>query len=81
MSQKVITVGNSLAITIPKGSARKLRIKAGDSVEISEHPSTQALTVRVRGKPGRESVNPDVIMWTNAFIDKNRKLLMRLADK
>ncbi len=80
MSQKVIVVGNSLAVTIPKASAKKLGIKAGDSVEISAHPSTRALTVHMQEKGG-ESVNPDVIAWTNAFIDKNRKLLMRLADK
>lgn len=80
MAQKVITVGNSLAVTIPKESAKKLRIKAGDVVEISTHPSTQAFTVRIQGK-GDGGVNPDVIMWANAFIDKNRKLLTRLASK
>jgi len=80
MAQKVIVVGNSLAVTIPKESAKKLRIKAGDVVEISEHPSTQAFTVRLQANNSM-SVNPDVITWANAFIDKNRKLLMRLADK
>ena len=79
MAQKVITVGNSLAITIPKDSAKMLRIKAGDRVEVSAHPSTGVLTVRPERT--RSTVNPDVITWTNAFIDKNRKLLQRLADK
>jgi putative addiction module antidote len=79
MSQKVIIVGNSLAVTIPKDSAEKLRIKAGDTVEVSTHPTTRAFTVRVEGKDGQ--VNPDIVMWTNAFIDKNRKLLKRLANK
>lgn len=79
MAQKIIVVGNSLAVTIPKDSAEKLRIKAGDKVEVSTHPSTGVITMRFEGK-GR-GVNPDVITWTNAFIDKNRKLLERLADK
>jgi hypothetical protein len=46
---------------------------------VSTHPSTGVITMRLEGK-GR-GVNPDVITWTNAFIDKNRKLLERLADK
>lgn len=80
MAQKIIIVGNSLAVTIPKDSARKLRMKAGDRVEVSTHPSTGVLTVRFEGRQGG-TVNPDVITWTNAFIDKNRALLERLADK
>jgi putative addiction module antidote len=79
MAQKVIVVGNSLAVTIPKDTAEKLRIKAGDKVEIVAHPATGVLTVQLEGKRG--AVNPDVITWTNAFINKNRKLLERLADK
>ena len=77
MSQKVITVGNSVAITIPKETAKNLRLKAGDSVDFIEHPRTRAFTVRAQEKGS--VVNPDVITWTNAFIDKNRKLLERLA--
>ena len=80
MSQKVIVVGNSLAVTIPKESARRLKIRAGDALDFSEHPSVRAFTLRVQ-EEGHARVNPDVIMWTNAFIDKNRKLLVRLADK
>lgn len=34
MSQKVIVVGNSLAITIPKESARKLGLRAGSRIEM-----------------------------------------------
>ena len=81
MSQKVIIVGNSLAVTIPKDSAEELRIKAGDAVEFSTHPSVRAFTVRVQGQEKSSVVNLNVIAWTNVFIDKNRKLLERLADK
>lgn len=34
MSQKVIVVGNSLAVTIPKDSAKKLGLKSGSRVEV-----------------------------------------------
>lgn len=80
MTQKIIKVGSSAGLTISPDVLKTLGMKVGDSVEVSAHPSTHAMTVRAQ-KKGKGSVNPDVITWTNAFIDKNRKLLTRLADK
>ena len=80
MAQKIIRIGSSAGLTISPDILETLGMKVGDSVDISAHPSTRAMTIRAQKKGGR-SVNPDVITWTNAFIDKNRKLLMRLADK
>lgn len=34
MAQKVIVVGNSLAVTIPKDSAKKLGLRSGSRVEV-----------------------------------------------
>lgn len=34
MAQKVIVVGNSLAVTIPKDSAQKLGLRSGSRVEV-----------------------------------------------
>ena len=48
---------------------------------MSVHPSARVLTVRPKEDRSNNYVNPDVIAWTNVFIDKNRKLLERLADK
>jgi antitoxin component of MazEF toxin-antitoxin module len=80
MAQKIIKIGSSAGLTISPDMLETLGMKVGDSVEISAHPSTRAMTVRPQEK-GARSVNPDVITWTNAFIDKNRKLLVRLAGK
>ena len=35
MSQKVITIGSSLGVTIPKSEINKLRIVAGDEVNVT----------------------------------------------
>ena len=35
MAQKVIKVGDSLGVTIPKDKARDLKLIAGDEVEVS----------------------------------------------
>ncbi len=80
MSQKVIRIGSSAGLTISPDILEALGIQIGDAVEVSAHRSARTLTVRPKEETG-EQVNPDVVVWTNAFIDKNRKLLMRLADK
>ena len=79
MSQKIIKVGSSAAVTLSPDVLEKLKVKVGDSVEVSAYDSSGVATLRRTGRP--EGVNPDVLIWTNAFIDKNRKLLERLADK
>jgi hypothetical protein len=48
---------------------------------MSVHPTARVLTVQPKSDRSENPVNPDVIAWTNVFIDKNRKLLERLADR
>ena len=77
MSQKIIKVGSSAAVTLSPDILEKLDVKVGDSVDVSAYDSSGVATLRRAGK--RDGVNPDVLIWTNAFIDKNRKLLEKLA--
>lgn len=81
MAQKIIQIGSSAGVTLSPDTLEALNIKVGDSVEMSVHPSARVLTVRPKEDRSAKYVNPDVIAWTNVFIDKNRKLLERLADK
>lgn len=46
MAQKVITVGNSLAVTIPKETAKKLGLKSGSRVEVRVDESKETITFR-----------------------------------
>lgn len=80
MAQKIIQIGSSAGVTLSPDTLEALDVKIGDSVEVSVHPSSRVATLRP--KSARKSdVNPDVITWTNVFIEKNRKLLEELADK
>jgi antitoxin component of MazEF toxin-antitoxin module len=81
MAQKIIQIGSSAGVTLSPDTLEALNVKVGDAVEMSVHQSARVLTVRPKKDRGKTSVNPDVIEWTNVFIDKNRKLLERLADK
>ena len=79
MSQKIIRVGSSAAVTLSPDILKEMKAKIGDAVSISAHASSGIAMMRRAGT--HKTVNPDVLVWTNAFIDKNRKLLDRLAKK
>ena len=79
MEQKVIQIGSSAGITISKGAMEELGIKIGDVVETDINTDEKVFSVHP--KAAKSAVHPDVLAWTNKFIEKNRALLERLADK
>ena len=71
MIQKVIRVGNSLAVTIPKKTLEEKNLKVGDLVQVDLEPT----------KKSRSKVTPDFINWVDKYIEKNRPALEELANK
>ena len=77
MTQKILKVGSSAAVTIPKKSLEELEFKIGDRVNVDVDRKNRAFIVRARDvKVDRELVN-----WTNDFIEKYRPALEALARK
>ena len=77
MTQKILKVGSSAAVTIPKKSLEELEFKIGDRVNVDVDRKNRAFIVRARDvKADRELVN-----WTNDFIEKYRPALEALARK
>lgn len=79
MKQKVIKIGSSIGITIPKESLRILGLKVGDFVETDT--SGQSLVVKPEPKATTHGIDPQILQWGDEFIVKNRELLKRLKDK
>lgn len=77
MSQKVIIVGNSLAVTIPKESAKKLGLRGGSRVDVHVDERRNVLSFR----PAQNIVNKELFDWSKKFIDTYRPALKALADK
>lgn len=71
MQQKVIRVGNSLAVTIPKEFVNELGIKAGQKIFVDV--DGQLDTMLVRTKRTTPSITP-------AFKKSIEKLMKRHAD-
>ena len=77
MIQKVLRVGSSAAVTIPKKSLKELGLKIGDSVSLSFDTTKQKMTVERAG----DVVDRETIAWARGFIKKYRPALKALADK
>ena len=47
MTRKLVQTGSSLAVTLPKEVVDQFKLKKGDPVEVSVHPQTGAIVVRI----------------------------------
>ena len=73
MNRKLVQVGGSLAVTLPKEVVQDFRLKKGQSVDVSVHPGTGAVTIR----PGIRYYEGGKV--TKRFRTEAEKLLRRRA--
>ncbi|MEX2014084.1 MAG: AbrB/MazE/SpoVT family DNA-binding domain-containing protein [Parcubacteria group bacterium] len=77
MTQKVIKVGDSVALTIPKESVKDLGINPGDRVNVEVDKENRRLTYNLSVK----GIDKEFIDWTRKFIERYRPALEALANK
>lgn len=70
MKSKIIRVGNSAAVTIPKNILEERSLKIGDEAE-----------VEVKSLKKEPAVPSEFIESINHYIEKNRAALEELAEK
>ena len=46
MRRKLVQIGSSLAVTLPAEVVQGFKLKKGQSVDVSVHPTTGAVTIR-----------------------------------
>lgn len=76
MPQKILKVGTSAAVTIPKKSLEELGLKIGDPVRLEVDRGRKAVVVESFSKADEE-----ILDWTRKFIKRYRKALEALAKK
>lgn len=76
MIQKVLKVGSSAAVTIPKKALVELGIKIGDSVSLSIDAKSRKFTVEAQGVVDTETVD-----WARGFMKKYKGALSALAKQ
>ena len=79
MTQKVLKVGTSAAVTIPKKSLEELGLKAGDKVDVEVNKKERRVSIR----PARKLSKTDekIAKLTLNFIERYRRDLEALARK
>jgi len=76
MSQKILKVGSSAAVTIPKKSLEELGLKIGDRVDVALDRKRKAFIVESQIRVDKETID-----WTKKFIEMYRPALEALAKK
>ena len=76
MTQKLLKIGSSAGVIIPKKSLEELDIKIGDRVNVEVDRKRPAIVV----KPAYR-VDKELLDWTRAFIKRYRLALEALAKK
>ncbi len=79
MIQKVLKVGTSLAVTIPKGSLRELGLDSDSKVTTSVDTKKKVFSIRAIAKPKKDK-NAHITKLTLDFIRRYRKDLEKLAE-
>jgi putative addiction module antidote len=76
MIQKVLKVGSSAAVTIPKKSLDELGLEPGDQVLVEIDKNRRAVII-----DPAVTVESEILAWTKKFIEKYRTALEALAKK
>ncbi|MFV1917646.1 MAG: AbrB/MazE/SpoVT family DNA-binding domain-containing protein [Patescibacteria group bacterium] len=83
MLQKVIRVGNSLGVTLPKEYVRSRKIKAGQKVNVNAIPGEEALIIRKASYakiPAKKSAaRREFNKWLKAVLKEDAEILDELA--
>jgi len=67
MTQKLLKIGTSIGVTVPKKYLKERGLKVGDEVEVSIKPV--------------QKVEKELLDWTDRFIEQYRPALKALAKK
>ena len=79
MTQKLLRVGSSAAVTIPKKSLKELGLKIGDEVHVQINREKKTVVIEPLVKLSSKDAN--VAALTLNFIRRYRKDLEALAQK
>ncbi len=79
MIQKVLKVGSSAAVVIPKKSLKGLGISIGDEVEVRMYPETRRVSIEAIAVPDNRAEH--ITKLGLDFIERYRSDLERLAKE
>ena len=81
MIQKVLKVGSSAAVTIPKESLAELGLKIGDRVTLVVDKRRRKVVVEPAARGIERIADAELREWTRKFIERYRPALEALAKQ
>lgn len=79
MVNKVLRVGDSAAVTIPKKTLQELGVKIGDQVVVTFEVNEHQVTIRPL-KEKKHTIQNRIARLTANFIDRYRPALEKLSE-
>lgn len=79
MTQKLLKVGSSAAVTIPKKSLKELGLRIGDSVHVDVDRNKKVVSIKLAAKLSRD--DEKIARLALSFISRYRRDLEELARK
>lgn len=80
MEQKIIQVGNSLAVTLPTKFAKARKLKAGQKVYVEADPEIDTIYVKTKSN-GTPTLTPEFKQWLDKVSFKYENVIKELAKK
>lgn len=78
MEQKVIKIGNSFGITLPRHFVKGRKLKAGQIIYVNADPDSDMLIIRTSHK-AIANITPEFTAWLGEFTKKHEDDLKELA--
>ena len=79
MLQKIIRVGNSLAVTLPRQFTDEAKYKAGDVVHVETNASIKSIYVRPSSANQSPGLTPEFKTWLDDVIKNEADIIKSLA--
>lgn len=79
MIQKVIKVGNSAALTLPREFLQETGIKVGDELVVETNVAAQMFLAKTKKHAGKMSLTPEFYTWLDNISEKYQDVIKELA--
>lgn len=80
MEQKVIKIGNSLGVILPKQIIKSLNIKFGQKLYVDVYEKEKTIILRIK-KNLANGITPEFIRYLNEFSERYKDALSELARR
>lgn len=79
MLQKVLKVGNSLALTLPIEFVKKANLRPGDMMGVEFNTSLKWFLAKPKNDVDKSTLTPEFKNWLDEFMIEYKPILKKLA--